>query len=148
MTARWEVFVSPEATAVLRDVSRTASAEIAKRLDEFADIGRFFFTDSIEYDQAAVRKYLQGPDIKAALGAVDGAFALLPSFDAGSLEQALRLVADEFNVKAATLIHAVRVAITGKMVSPGLFDVLSLLGRERTHARIGAALQKISVPEP
>jgi glutamyl-tRNA synthetase len=53
-------------------------------------------------------------------------------------------VADATGVKAAALIHAVRVAVTGRTASPGLFDVLSLLGRERTHTRLAAALQLIS----
>jgi glutamyl-tRNA synthetase len=44
-------------------------------------------------------------------------------------------------VKAALLIHATRVAITGRSVSPGLFEVAELLGRERTHARICAAVR-------
>jgi glutamyl-tRNA synthetase len=56
----------------------------------------------------------------------------------------LRQVAGARGVKAATLIHAVRVALTGKTVSPGLFEVASLLGRERAHARIAAALRKIA----
>ena len=68
----------------------------------------------------------------------------LPTFDPASLEASLRLVADARSVKAATLIHAVRVAITGKSVSPGLFDVLSLVGRERTRARLAAAIRMIS----
>jgi glutamyl-tRNA synthetase len=48
-------------------------------------------------------------------------------------------------VKAATLIHAVRVAVTGKTASPGLFEVLALVGRDRTRARIAAALRLVSV---
>ena len=42
-------------------------------------------------------------------------------------------------MKAASLIHAVRVAVTGKTVSPGLFEVLALLGRTRVHARLAEA---------
>jgi glutamyl-tRNA synthetase len=43
-------------------------------------------------------------------------------------------------VKAASLIHAVRVAITGKTVSPGLFEVAALVGRQRVSARLRAAI--------
>ena len=52
------------------------------------------------------------------------------------LETALRPVAEARGVKAASLIHASRVAVTGKTVSPGLFDVLALLGRTRVHERL------------
>jgi glutamyl-tRNA synthetase len=47
-------------------------------------------------------------------------------------------VAEARGVKAAPLIHATRVAVTGQAVSPGLFDVVSVLGRERTLARLDA----------
>jgi glutamyl/glutaminyl-tRNA synthetase len=77
------------------------------------------------------------------LVALDASFAKLPAFDPASTEAALRAVAEARGVKAATLIHAVRVAITGKTVSPGLFEVLALVGRERAHARILAALELI-----
>jgi glutamyl-tRNA synthetase len=116
----------------------------ARRLDDFVLQGRFFFADPIEYDAAAVDKHLRVAGMREHLLALDAAFAELPSFDAISTEAALRSVADTRGVKAATLIHAIRVAITGKMVSPGLFDVLALVGRERARARIAATLQLIS----
>ena len=51
------------------------------------------------------------------------------------LETALRGTAEQQGVKAGALIHATRVAVTGRAVSPGLFEVLELLGRERTVTR-------------
>jgi glutamyl-tRNA synthetase len=107
----------------------------AKRLDEFAELGRFFFSDAIEYDEAAVDKHLRAPGIDGHLIALDDALAKLDTFDLVSTEGAVRATAEARGVKAATLIHAVRVVLTGKTVSPGLFDVLSLLGRDRVHAR-------------
>ena len=112
----------------------------AKRLDELADIGRFFFTDAIDYDQAAIEKHLRVGGMREHLEAVEAAFAALPAFDAASTEAALRSVADLSGVKAGKLIHAVRVALTGKTTSPGLFEVVALLGRERTHRRLAAAV--------
>ena len=55
--------------------------------------------------------------------------------------RALRAVAEARGVKAGALIHAVRVALTGRTASPGLFDVAALLGRNRTLARLAAALR-------
>jgi len=105
-----------------------------KRLGEFAAQGRFFFVDAIEYDPDAVRKHLTG--MAEHLVAFDAACAELATFDAASLEAALRLVADARGVKAASLIHAIRVAVSGKKVSPGLFEVLHLLSRQRVHERL------------
>jgi glutamyl/glutaminyl-tRNA synthetase len=120
----------------------------AKRLDDFATIGRFFFVDQVDLDPAAVQKHLTSDGMGDHLVAIDGAFAELPTFDAVSLEAALRTVADARRVKAATLIHAVRVAVTGKTVSPGLFEVVALVGRERTHGRLLAAARLISTGVP
>jgi glutamyl-tRNA synthetase len=69
------------------------------------------------------------------LEAVDAALSALDHFDPVAIEVALRATAEERSVKAASLIHAVRVVVTGKTVSPGLFEVVALLGRVRVHAR-------------
>ena len=111
----------------------------ARRLDDFASQGALFFSDAIGYDAAAVDKHLRALGMDAHLEAIDAAFELLETFDPASTEAALRAVAGARGVKAAALIHAVRVAMTGKTVSPGLFDVLALLGRSRVRARLAAA---------
>jgi glutamyl-tRNA synthetase len=116
----------------------------AKTLGEFASAGSFFFVEHPEYSEAAVAKHLRADGMVEHLRALDAAFAELGTFDPVSTESALRSVAEARGVKAATLIHAVRVAVTGKTVSPGLFEVLSLVGRERCRSRLAAAVQLIS----
>jgi nondiscriminating glutamyl-tRNA synthetase len=113
----------------------------AKRLDDFAAQGALFFSDAIEYDAAAVDKHLRAPGMDAYLEAIDASLAALGTFDPPSTEAALRAIADARGVKAGVLIHAVRVAVTGKTASPGLFDVLALLGRDRVRARLAVARQ-------
>jgi len=117
-----------------------------KRLDDFAIAGRFFFTDAIEYDGAAVAAHLQKEGVGDRLALLDAALARLETYDPASIEAALRAVADGAGVKAASLIHAARVAITGKMVSPGLFDVMSLVGRDRVRERLRAAIRLAAGP--
>jgi glutamyl-tRNA synthetase len=80
------------------------------------------------------------------LAALDAAFAAIATFDAASVETALRLTADARGVKAATLIHAVRVVVTGRSVSPGLFEVLALLGRDLVRARLSHAMRRLVAP--
>jgi glutamyl-tRNA synthetase len=118
----------------------------AKRLDEYATLGRFFFTDNLEWDEAAVAKHLVQPGVDAQLAAVDAALIALPVFDPASIEAVVRATADAHGVKAGTLIHALRVAMTGKTVSPGLFEVASLLGRDRVHRRLVAAGARAAAP--
>ena len=110
----------------------------AKRLDDFVDQSRFFLIDQIAYDDAAVAKHIHGQG--EPLAAIDAALGAVTTYDAASLETALRAVADARQVKAGVLIHATRVAVTGRTVSPGIFDVLFLLGRDRVHARISYAI--------
>src|SRR3989442_1469164 len=112
----------------------------AKGLDDFGAHGRLFFVGAVEFDATAVDKHLRVPGISAHLGALDAAFGELPTFDPASTEQALRATAESRGVKAASLIHAVRVAVTGKTVSPGLFEVLALVGRDKIRARLRAAV--------
>jgi glutamyl-tRNA synthetase len=66
--------------------------------------------------------------------------AAVDSFSSENLQSALRHHADNRGIKAAALIHATRVAVTGRAVSPGLFDVLALLGADRVTSRIHNAL--------
>jgi len=113
----------------------------AKRLDDFAVHGRFFFIDAVEFDATAVDKHLRVPGMNAHLAALDAAFGDLLTFDPASTEQALRATAESHCVKAASLIHAVRVAVTGKTVSPGLFEVLALVGRAKVLARLRVAAE-------
>jgi len=115
-----------------------------KKVEEFLTVGRFFFTDTLDYDSAAVEKHVFVEGMREHLEALDTAFATIATFDTAGTEAALRGIAEARHVKAATLIHAVRVALTGRSVSPGLFEVCALLGRERTHERLGAAVRLAS----
>ena len=62
--------------------------------------------------------------------------AMTAIFDEAAIERVVRAVADARGIKAAALIHAARIAATGKAVSPGIFEVLALLGKAQTLARL------------
>jgi glutamyl-tRNA synthetase len=97
-----------------------------------------FVEDEVERDPAAVARHLSAPDISLHLAALVGRFEALPTFDRAALEAALRSLAEERGIKPGVLIHATRVAVTGQAVSPGLFDVLELVGRDRVLRRLEA----------
>ena len=104
--------------------------------------GRFFFDpgDELDYDRDGVKKHLRGDAIAPTLRALALRWAALPEWTVDALESALRAVAEENGLTGGALIHPVRLAVTGRTASPGLFDVVTLLGRERTLARIGRLL--------
>jgi glutamyl/glutaminyl-tRNA synthetase len=108
----------------------------AKRLPDFASQGAFFFKEDVPYDDAAVQKHLRADGMAGHLRALADEWSSLSEFDVVSTEAALRKVADARGIKAGALIHAVRVAVTGSTVSPGLFDVVALVGRQRVLARL------------
>ena len=108
----------------------------AKRLTDFVDLARPFLADTVEYEPEATGKHLTAPDLGLHLAAVAAAFRTVNPFDEPHVEATVRGSAAECGVKAGTLIHAIRVAATGRATSPGLFEVLVLLGRERTIDRL------------
>jgi glutamyl-tRNA synthetase len=114
-----------------------------KRLTTFPDDARPFLVEPLEFDEAAVKKHLIKQELAEPLSAYRRAIEQSESLGKDELEQALRRVAEDHRVKPGTLIHATRVAATGRAVSPGLFEVLELLGRDRTLARLAAASSMI-----
>ena len=110
------------------------------RLTSFVDEARPYLSDRLELDEAAVAKHLSKPELAAPMETLIATYRQLPAFEKAALEIALRATAEQHGLKAGALIHATRVAVTGRAVSPGLFEVLELLGRERSLARLTAAL--------
>ncbi|HLG56840.1 MAG TPA: glutamate--tRNA ligase [Vicinamibacterales bacterium] len=108
----------------------------AKRLTDFVEHARPLLIDAVEYEQDAVNKHLSAPDLSGHVAALVDALAAVTPFDEAQVEAAVRATAAARGIKAGALIHATRVAVTGRTVSPGLFEVLTWLGRERTRARL------------
>jgi glutamyl-tRNA synthetase len=108
----------------------------AKVLQDFPKLSRFFFLEHVEYDPAAVDKFLKDDNVRGYLGKLADRIEALPEFTHQSLETAVRSLADELAVKPAALMNPARVAITGQAIAPGLFDVMMLLGRDKTAKRL------------
>jgi glutamyl-tRNA synthetase len=115
----------------------------AKKLTEYVDGLRPFLTHPAAYDADAVAKHLSAEGIVDHVAALRTALIEGP-FDETSLEARLRGLAEARAIKAGTLIHATRIAMTGRMVSPGLFEMLALLGRDRVSDRLEAMSRFLS----
>jgi glutamyl-tRNA synthetase len=109
------------------------------RLTRFAEEAGPFLTSEVVTEESAARKYLK-PELAAPLQELRSAFDALDLFTTEATEQALRSVAERHTLKPAALIHATRVAVTGRAASPGLFEVLAILGRPLVVERMTAAL--------
>jgi glutamyl-tRNA synthetase len=118
-----------------------------RRLPDFVDQAGPFLTRTVEYDSEAVRKYLTQADLDTHVDALIEAFERdAEPFDEPTIERLLRAVADERRIKAATLIHAARIASTGKAVSPGIFEVLALMGKPLTLSRLRDLVKFLRTP--
>lgn len=137
--------IDPEPDAEIRDYLLRViglEQERLKLLSELPDLARFFLEEPPQYDPAAVRKRLEKPEAGPLLARAVAGLQEIEDWSAASIEAAVRAAAEESAVKAAELIHPLRVAATGRMTGPGLFEALELLGRERTLKRIQSALQQ------
>jgi glutamyl-tRNA synthetase len=113
------------------------------RLKIFSDIllyGTFFFRDP-EYDRDAVQKRLRKEGIPELVRAFAAELRGIEPFDAATLETRAREFCELRGAKLGDLNHALRVATTGVMVGPGMFDILSVLGRDEVLRRLELALQ-------
>jgi len=108
----------------------------AKKLNEFIDQLAPFFVDPVGYDDEGVRKHLSAAGMAGHVRALRDTYAQVEDFTAPVLERDLRALAEGLGLKAGALIHATRLALTGRMVSPGLFEMLELVGRDRALARM------------
>jgi len=111
----------------------------AKKLADIVPAMIPFVSDRITYDEAAVNKHLRGEGVTEHLSAWRAVLQTMPNLDPLETETALRKLAEARGIKPGVLIHATRVAVVGQAVSPGLFEVLELVGRDRVTERLGAA---------
>jgi nondiscriminating glutamyl-tRNA synthetase len=118
-----------------------------RRLPDFVAQVSPFMTATVDYDPEAVRKHLTTADLDQHIEALIVALETDPEpFGEAAIERTLRAVADARGIKAAPLIHAARIAATGKAVSPGIFEVLALLGKPLTLARLRDLVRYLKAP--
>ena len=126
-----------EAAALLKDRIRF--------LTEAPDLMSYFLQDELEpYDAALLVPKKMEP--AQALAALEAVVAVLPALELGDLagtEARLRALADELGLKAGQLFMPIRVAATGRTQSPGLFETLRAIGKERVVARVDQAIAKL-----
>jgi glutamyl-tRNA synthetase len=104
-------------------------------LNDFVEWADFFLVKDIKIDPAAEKKFLNR-DLSHEFKLFIERLEVLDKFDVVSIETAFRQLVSELDIEAKTLIHPIRVALTGKTIGPGLFEVIYNLGKERTKERL------------
>jgi len=136
----WDSSLEGERRAWFESVLEALKAR-SRRVSDLARDSGIFLGDGFEYNQEAVAKHLKDPEIPARMAALKEALARVEPFEEAATEESLRSVAESLGIAAAKLIHPLRVALTGQAVSPGVFSVLVLVGRERALRRIDRLVQ-------
>jgi glutamyl-tRNA synthetase len=116
--------------------------ERSKTLVEMAEMGEFYFRDDFQVDEKAEKKHLL-PAIKEPLEMFLGRLESVAEVDEKSLEEMFKEIAAQKNIKLGSIAQAVRVALTGKAVSPGIYEVMRILGRDEVLKRLGRAIKKL-----
>ncbi len=110
--------------------------ERAKTLADAAELTEYFFLKAPVMEEKAVRKHLTRPGAADKLRRLKSVWESLPAFTLEATEESLRGMAEEMGLSPGKLIHPTRVAMTGRMKGPGLFELAAALGRERVLERL------------
>jgi glutamyl-tRNA synthetase len=130
--------------------TRTYIARVVAVLGDRIKVGRdiltygeFFFAEKVNYEPEAVKQYFSRKDVVTMLAHLRDRIARADRLDAAAVEAIVRELATDLGLQSREIIHPVRVALTGKTVGPGLFELTALLGRDRVITRLTSAIDWI-----
>jgi len=115
--------------------------ERAKTLVEMVDWVRPYFGETVALEEEAAKKFLT-PAIVPVLGKLLARFEAFPTFSKQVWEESFKKFVEEEGIKMGQIAQPVRVALTGRTASPGLFEVMEVLGRDRTLLRLRQGLER------
>ncbi|OGW73086.1 MAG: glutamate--tRNA ligase [Nitrospirae bacterium RIFCSPHIGHO2_02_FULL_40_19] len=117
--------------------------ERSKTLIELANSLRYYIAEEIEYDEKARAKFLNEKS-RDLLIELNDRLTSVTDFSAQELEKIFKEIIEKHNIKLGSLAQPVRVAMTGGTESPGIFEVLEIVGKEKTLKRLEKAIKAIA----
>ena len=96
------------------------------------------------FDEAGLKKYWE-QETSIQLQELANRLELLPEYSRSSIETALRQLAEDLQIKPTKLIHPARLALSGRTIGPGLFEMMELLGKETVVQRLRRAGEKLKI---
>jgi len=126
----------------IENVIRTLSAR-SKTLKDMADDAGFYFTDTVSYDDKAARKLFKPASLKP-LSLLLEQLETINEFKATDLENAFKAVMKKTGLKLGKIAQPVRLALTGKTASPGIFEIVEIIGKDKVLSRIRDAIKFIA----
>jgi glutamyl-tRNA synthetase len=114
-----------------------------KTIDEIAEASVYFFTDAFDYEDKGVRKHFGKEGVAEVLTRARERLAILEPFTVENAEEAYQQLSEELGIKAGEVIHPTRMALSGRTMGPGLFELMIILGKEKSLARLQRAIDFI-----
>ena len=118
----------------------------ARTLPEMAESAVFYLVDEVEYDPKAAKKFLK-PGLLPLMEELVEQLQQFDVFKEEDIETLFRNLAQKHEVGLGKIAQPVRVALTGKTASPGLFEIMDILGKERVMDRLKRARDHMAAPE-
>ncbi len=118
--------------------------ERVKKLTDYPEAARYFFTTDFDYDERGVRKHFKSPQIIDVLTRLKQRFEAAEDLSLETIESIIRGLAEELGIIAGKVIHPTRLACSGRTVGPSLFHLVEALGKERTVERLTKAIEYIN----
>ncbi|MBA7555067.1 Glutamate--tRNA ligase [subsurface metagenome] len=134
--------LSPIKNDYIKEVIKLMQGRI-KNFSQFIDYADYFFVDKIDIEPQAFDSVLNKEGVPDILQALKEKLSALKCWDEESIENSVREVASSLQIKGGQIIHPTRVALSGKKVGPGLFELMLVLGQNKTVKRIKEAIEKI-----
>lgn len=110
--------------------------EKIKRLDDVPRLIKFLVTDEIEYEKDAITQWMSSDESLVMLSELKDILENVTDFSSKNIEETVRSFAKKKGIKNPRIFHPLRVAVSGRTRGPSLFEMLSLLGRERVLTRL------------
>jgi len=114
----------------------------SKTLKEMAGDALFYYTDTIEYEEKAAKKFLKAKALEPVTMLVSELEGI-DEFTEENLENAFRAVMEKSGLKLGKIAQPVRVALTGRTASPGIFEIIAIIGKDKVLDRLRQAIQHI-----
>ena len=114
----------------------------SKTLEEMAEGAAFYFRDEVDYDEKALKKFLK-PNLAPLFEAMASDLETVDPWDEAHMQPVFEGLMERHQVKFGAIAQPLRVSLTGKTVSPGIFEVIEVLGKEKTLKRVREALDRM-----
>jgi len=137
-----EESLSPEKNEYIKEVVKLLQGRF-RNFIQFIEYADYFFADKIDIEPQSFQNVLNKQDVPDILQALQEQLSSLEYWNEENIENTVREVASSLQIKGGQIIHPTRVALSGKKVGPGLFEMMVVLGKEKTVKRLKEAVEKI-----